>query len=358
MKTRAGTPRDHEPAGREMASPRRSASARPEVAREARPGPSVRDSRARIAEESEGRAAVEDRREPPATLSVLVVEDNPDHALLATEALQERGHRVVHLQHAQEAFAAWQRESFDAVVLDYRLPDMSGLEALNRFASQPSAPPVVMITASGSEEIAVSALKQGASDYVVKTGSHGPELARAVELAVAKRRIEEVVVLHRRELERRANTDALTGLYNRHRLEDELSVAALRAVQRNQSYAVAVIDIDRFKEINDTRGHAAGDAVLVEFAHILRECVRQEDILARYGGDEFVVIMPAATTESRTHLVQRLRRALKASALGRRMGIPLSASVGMADWSQGAPEEVLKEADRQMYRDKAKSHTR
>ena len=306
----------------------------------------------------EGDPDGDERREPRGALSVMLVEDNPDHALLAVEALEERGHRVSHFQHAYEGFAACTHESFDAVVLDYRLPDMSGLDALKHFASMSSGPPVVMITASGSEEVAVSALKQGASDYVVKTGSHGPELALAVELAVAKRQIEEVLVLHRRELERRANTDALTGLCNRHRLEDELSVAALRAVQKNEPYAVAVIDVDHFKQINDTRGHTAGDAVLVEFAQILRGCVRKEDTLARYGGDEFVVVMPSATAESRTQLVERLRRALKASALGHRMGLPLSASVGMADWSQGPPDAVLKEADQEMYRDKARSHAR
>ncbi len=338
--------------------------------KEAGPGAGARDGRAAASLSlpgqgvSEGPEALrttadgDDRREPRGALSVMLVEDNRDHALLAVEALEERGHRVRHFQHAHDAFAACKQESFDVVVLDYRLPDMSGLDALNRFASMPSSPPVVMITASGSEEVAVSALKQGASDYVVKTGSHGPELARAVELAVAKRRIEDVVVLHRRELERRANTDALTGLCNRHRLEDELSVAALRAVQKNEPYAVAVIDVDHFKQINDTMGHAAGDSVLVEFANILRGCVRREDTLARYGGDEFVVIMPAATAETRTRFVERLQRALKASDLGRRMGLSLSASVGMADWSLGSPDEVLRESDREMYRDKARAHAR
>ena len=301
--------------------------------------------------------ATEARREPHGSLQVMLVEDNPDHATLAIEALEERGHRVVHLQRAEDAIASCTSQRYDAIILDYRLPDMSGLKALEQLTALSVTLPVVMITASGSESVAVSALKKGASDYVVKTGSHGPELARAVELAAAKHRIEEMVTLHRRELERRANTDALTDLFNRHRLEDELSVAALRAVQRNEPYAVAVIDIDHFKHINDTRGHAAGDAVLVEFAHILRRCVRVEDIVARYGGDEFVVVMPGATAGEKGKFVQRLRRGLKASALSRRMNLPLSASVGMADWSVGAPDQVLKAADQAMYRDKRKTHS-
>jgi len=352
-------PKDSAAASRE--APRRPNPDKPAHPGPVRPGVAGAESHDRsgtpvLAEESS--ADEEERREARGTLSVILVEDNPDHALLAGEALEERGHRVLHCQHAHKALEAWKTGGFDAVVLDYRLPDMSGLEALKHFASLRATPPVVMITASGSEEIAVQALKDGATDYVVKTGSHGPALARAVELAVAKHRMEEVVALHRRELERRANTDALTGLYNRHRLDDELSVVAVRAVQNNEPYAVGVIDIDHFKQINDTRGHAVGDAVLVEFARVLRECVRKEDILARYGGDEFVVIMPGATAGSRARFVQRLQRALRASPLGPRLGIPLSASVGMADWSCGAPDEVLREADLGMYEDKATPHTR
>jgi diguanylate cyclase (GGDEF)-like protein len=294
----------------------------------------------------------EDRREPQGNLVVALVEDNPDHALLAREALEERGHQVVHYQRALAALAGVRGGGLDAIVLDYRLPDMSGLDALAQLLGLPDPPPVVMITAGGSEAVAVAALKRGARDYVIKSGSHGAELARAVELAVAKHRMEKVVALHRRELERRANTDAVTGLFNRHRLDDELSVAALRAVQRNEPYAVAVVDIDHFKHINDTRGHDVGDAVLVEFATVLRACVRSADVLARYGGDEFVIIMPGASATVRARFRQRLRRALRDSALARKMSFPLSASVGMADWSVGGPDEVLKAADHEMYASK------
>jgi len=300
-------------------------------------------------QEEAGVVVARERRSAQGSLVVALVEDNPDHALLAIEALEERGHQVFHYHRAQDALAGLRESGCDAIILDYRLPDMSGLDALAQFLALPDDPPVVMITAGGSEAVAVSALKKGASDYVVKTGTHGPELARAVELAVAKRRIEKVVVLHRRELERRANTDALTGLFNRHRLEDELSVAALRAIQRNEAYAVAVVDIDHFKHINDTRGHDAGDAVLVEFANMLRACVREKDILARYGGDEFVIIMPGASASTRSRFMQRLQSALNDSVLARKMDFPLSASVGMADWSAGGPDEVLQAADRAMY---------
>ena len=297
-------------------------------------------------------ASARKRDEP---LTIALVEDNPDHALLATEALNERGHHVVHFPDAKEGLAACQNRRWDAVVLDLLLPDRTGLEVIEELTTLPHPPPIVMITASGSETIAVAALKKGASDYVVKSGRYGSELARAVELAVAKHRLDEMIRLHQQEIESQAKTDPLTGLLNRRSLADELSIAALRANQRGEPYAVALLDIDNFKYINDTRGHAIGDAVLVEFAAILNQCFRRGDIIARYGGDEFVVVIPRATQACQDSVTHRLQRALAGSPLGRRLGLTISASIGLADSSVGAPEEVLKAADRAMYQSKKTS---
>ena len=292
------------------------------------------------------------RRDTDRALTIAIVEDDPDHAMLAAESLEERGHHVVFFTSAEAAISEAVYQNWDCVVLDYRLPDRCGLEALAELQQLPNPVPVVMVTASGSESLAVAALKNGASDYVVKTGTHGPELARAAELAAARHRIEQMSALYQRELEKRANTDALTGLLNRHRLSDVLSMVALRAVQRGEPYAVAMIDVDSFKAINDSRGHATGDAVLTEVALRLTQAVRQEDIVARYGGDEFVVVMPGATRASQAGLTDRITRTLADSPLADRLGLPLSVSIGMADSSDGDPEEVLKEADHAMYRTK------
>jgi diguanylate cyclase (GGDEF)-like protein len=283
------------------------------------------------------------------------VEDDPDHAMLAAEALEERGHHVVLFSSAAAALSEATFQNWDCAIVDYRLPDKCGLEVLQDFQQLAQPVPVVMVTASGSESIAVAALKNGASDYVVKTGSHGAELARAAELTAARNRIEQMAALYQRELEKRANTDALTGLLNRHRLSDVLSMVALRALQRGEPYAVAMVDVDNFKSINDTRGHATGDAVLTEVALRLSQSVRQEDIVARYGGDEFVIVMPGATRASQAGLRERLAEVFAESPLARRLGLPLSVSLGMADSLDGDPEEVLKAADQAMYRTKQQS---
>jgi two-component system, cell cycle response regulator len=295
------------------------------------------------------------RRDADRALTIGLVEDDPDHALLASEALEERGHRVLRFTSAAAALCAAAAARWDCVILDYRLPDMSGLEALEDFQQLPQPVPVVMVTASGNESIAVAALKSGASDYVVKTGNHALELARAAELAAARHRIAQMSALYQRELEKRANTDALTGLLNRHRLGDVLSAVANRARQRGEPYAVAMLDVDHFKRINDTRGHAIGDAVLAEVALRLTTVVREEDIVARYGGDEFVIVMPGATRGSHRGLIARIGEALAQSPFSTRLGLTLSVSLGMADSGAGGPEEVLKTADQAMYRSRRRA---
>jgi diguanylate cyclase (GGDEF)-like protein len=176
-----------------------------------------------------------------------------------------------------------------------------------------------------------------------------------VELAVVKHRVLHMQATYQSELERHASTDPLTGLLNRRRLADELSVAALRAANAGDPYTIVMIDIDNFKQINDTLGHTTGDAVLVEFARILRKSFRSDDILARYGGDEFVAVLPETTSECRSRVVARLQGALAESQLAQRLGLTLSASVGVADSSAGSSEEVLKSADRAMYESKRRS---
>jgi diguanylate cyclase (GGDEF)-like protein len=286
-------------------------------------------------------------------LRVAVVEDDPDHALLASEALEESGHRVVHFATGGEALAAYRPGAWDVVTLDYRLPDMNGLQVLKRIQAMPAAPPVVMVTAGGDEMVAVGALKQGARDYVVKTGEHGTDLVRAVELAVAEHRMQQTLVLHRLDVERRANTDALTGALNRHRLAEELAGVAGRSTETGEPYAVVLVDINKFKRVNDTYGHAAGDAMLAALADLLRRCIRKEDVLARYGGDEFVMIMPGLDRETCQQAVVRITSQLEFLRIADCPELRVSVAIGSADWSAGEPSEVLAEADRAMYEQKA-----
>jgi CheY-like chemotaxis protein len=152
---------------------------------------------------------------PSGPLTVAVIEDNPDHAELATEALQERGHLVVPFASAGDALAAYQPHVWDVVALDYRLPDMTGLEALERLLALPTPPPVVMVTASGNETVAVT-VEEGAR-HVVKSGNHGNQPPVPWRAAV-EHRMQQVLALHRPRSNGVPAPMRFTALNRRHRL--------------------------------------------------------------------------------------------------------------------------------------------
>lgn len=156
-----------------------------------------------------------------------------------------------------------------------------------------------------------------------------------------------------RELEHRANHDALTGLANRHRLQQELPRAISRAAHNGRSVSLVYIDLDGFKSVNDRAGHAAGDQALRTVAQLLQQGVRQGDLVARVGGDEFVVLLPGCSAEDAERVAEGLRARLQAAdmVLADGAAIQLDASVGIACFPRDAesPAELIAHADHAMY---------
>jgi len=295
-----------------------------------------------------------------AGLRVLLVEDNEDHVILARRALESRGHSVTAMVGGRAAMTALAEDEYDAVALDYQLPDTTGLEALGQIKKRNRVLPVVMVTAWGSEQVAVEALKKGAADYVVKTPGYERELARAIELSAQKARADAAEAALRAELERRAKTDSLTGLLNRGEMERMLKREIQPARRRHRMFAFVLIDVDDFKAINDTHGHSAGDAVLSHIARILQESIRSSDSAARWGGDEFAVLLPGASVAGAHAFVNRLSCLVYRSHTGSSGESlpPVTLSVGIAcvpDRVSNAAA-VLKWADRGLYAAKISGH--
>jgi len=289
-----------------------------------------------------------------APLRVLLVEDNEDHAFLSRQALEDEGHTVEWVSTAREAMQHVEKGGFDAAALDYRLPDSSGIQLLQRIRHLRPDLAIVIVTAQGSEEVAVDAMRAGASDYVVKTGAHGPQLVKAVARAAHRAEADRAAREAHKRLQREAETDPLTGLFNRRQFEGLFHHLLQRSRVTRMPIAVAMMDIDRFKQLNDTFGHAVGDEVLVEFAAVLGRCMRKGDLIARYGGDEFVAVMPDIARADAAEVADRIRGAFASSPLAARLRTTLSVSVGIA--SGGAQEDtddLLGRADRAMYADKA-----
>ncbi len=277
---------------------------------------------------------------------------------------------------AAEALAACTLAAPVLAVVDYRLPDATGLELAARLRRSDPELPVIVLTGNASLETAVAAVGQ-VDEYLTKPVE--PErLLRAVRAGLERRRLvgenrdllsrlqQANLTLESRVQERtealahQALHDALTGLPNRALLIDRLDQALAGATRSARPVAVLFIDVDHFKLFNDSRGHAAGDELIVGVAQRLKQTVRPADTVARFGGDEFVVVSPeAGTLEGATGLAGRISAALAQPFQLGDQDVFLTVSIGMAVSSATMPAEVLlRDADAAMYRAKQQGRAR
>ncbi|HEX9494599.1 MAG TPA: GGDEF domain-containing protein, partial [Candidatus Limnocylindria bacterium] len=200
--------------------------------------------------------------------------------------------------------------------------------------------------AAGIASVGTRILELGAFALIATVFGRTLRESRAAVAA----RADELNVL-RAEADDRALTDTLTGLYNRRYAGDALG-RLIADARRGRIFSVAAFDLDGFKRLNDTRGHAAGDAVLVDFARVLRDGLRGADIPLRTGGDEFVVLLPNTGLEQAIVVSERLRDAVRAARWGMPEA-PVTVSTGVVEWAEGqSAAELLEAADRCLYRAK------
>ena len=213
--------------------------------------------------------------------------------------------------------------------------------------------PLLLVTEMGADDLIVRALDLGVNDYIVRPIDPNELVARVLTQIKRKRYNDRLRMSVRQTIEL-AVTDGLTGLNNRRYLDNHLKVLFNRAAARSRPLSVCITDIDRFKSVNDVYGHDAGDEVLKEFAARVRSTVRGADLACRYGGEEFVVVMPDTDATSAATIAERLRSIIESQPFHlKAAGIMLNitASLGLACSMQGAetPEQLLKQADRALY---------
>ncbi|MEQ8348349.1 MAG: diguanylate cyclase [Sneathiellaceae bacterium] len=288
-------------------------------------------------------------------MRILVIDDSPDDRETILRCLQKAeglgGADLVEAESAEEGLAQLRQDAFDCVLIDFSMPGASGLDLLEDISVRYPDLPMVMITGSGNEKVAVSALKGGASDYVSKGDISTETLAQAIGQALEKKQAEVAIL-------RNANTDELTGLPNRRAFNERLTYLERRAVRHKISYGIAYMDLDGLKRINDTHGHEAGDALLAEAASRLADSLRQSDMLARIGGDEFVVILedldPAAT-EPPQAMLERFVLAIDGAPFELPCGqVQAGISIGVALYPQMAETaaDLVRLADEAMFANK------
>jgi two-component system, cell cycle response regulator len=308
--------------------------------------------------------------EGAASSRILVVDDHPDNVEIILARLESRGYQVETATNGQEALACVQANPPHLVLLDVMMPLMDGYEVARRIKGDPDLPfiPIILVTARDSTEDKVEGLDAGAEDYLTKPVNF-PELEARVRSMLRIKRLQDELDEKNRELEdanRRLKklsiTDGLTGLFNHRHMQELLREEFERSKRSSDPVGVVMLDLDRFKQVNDTYGHPTGDIILFETAEILRETAREIDMLGRYGGEEFMVILPGSDEEAAARFAERVREHV-ADHLFRdgATEVRMTVSSGVAALPAAraeSPSALLKQADEALYRAKGGGRNR
>ena len=277
-------------------------------------------------------------------IKALIVDDEALLCELFDDMLTEMGYDIEVAMSADEALETLRKTQFDVVLLDLMLGPVSGFTVLEKIRQMYYPPMVLVMTGYGSTDVAIEAMKQGAADFIVKPVE--PDL---LDIRIRK-------VMDERRAHRLAITDGLTGLYNRRYFEERLDEEIHRSRRYDRPMSIIMIDIDFFKQFNDTCGHLKGDDVLRQLSHILQDHSRETDITARYGGEEFVMILPETSLESSRMLGERIRQAVDKAVFEGEEQIPakkITVSVGVSCLTDDeGGYDALERADRALYKSK------
>ncbi|MCW2616237.1 MAG: response regulator receiver modulated diguanylate cyclase [Frankiales bacterium] len=294
-----------------------------------------------------------------APVTVLVADDSAVVRSLVRVELEDAGYVVVEAVDGAEALRMVAEHAPSVLLLDVEMPVLDGFATIVALKSDPATAdlPVVFLTGRSDTGDVVEALRLGAHDYLRKPPETAELLARvsaAAEVTGLRRE------LRRRteELDQQARTDHLTGLHNRRHLEEHLDALVTGARRHRHPFSVLLVDVDHFKRVNDTAGHDTGDRVLAGVSRRMAAVVRTEDVLGRWGGEEFLLLCPFTDLEGAVVLAERLRAAVAAEPVE---GLAVTVSIGGSvlirpgDDDRGA---LLRAADAHLYRAKGAGRDR
>ena len=293
--------------------------------------------------------------------TVLVAEDSLVVRAVLRQHLEDQGYSVIEADDGNAALRVCSETKPDVVLLDIEMPGLDGhqvLRALKADANLCDVPVVFLTGRTGTEDL-VEGLRLGAHDYLKKPFETSELIAR-VSAAVRVKTLQDELRNRNAELDLISRTDALTGLYNRRHIEERLRELASAARRHSSSLAVLMLDIDHFKQVNDTIGHAGGDAVLREFSARLQSVLRAEDVPGRWGGEEFLAILPNTELKGAVILGQRVCDAIADQPFSLSDGATLAVTVsgGCAVGDSQDPEELVRHADDALYRAKETGRNR
>lgn len=283
------------------------------------------------------------------TYSILVVDDDRSMRLALKNVFKTEDYVIEEASNGEEAVALCQRHMPDLVMMDAMMPEVDGFAACERIRQLPNGAdtPVLMVTALEDENSIVKAFASGATDYIPKP----------IHFSVLKQRVSRLIQANKVEkhVKQLAYHDPLTGLPNRTHLMQQLRLMLNRAQLEEKQLAILFLDLDRFKMINDTLGHDAGDLLLKAVSERIRRCVRSQDFIARLGGDEFTVILEGVTDlETVSKIAGKICDALSQPFVFLQQKMFVTASIGISVYPQDGQDgsSLMKHADSAMFRAK------
>ncbi|MCA1592977.1 MAG: diguanylate cyclase [Acidobacteria bacterium] len=299
---------------------------------------------------------------------ILVADDEPVNLALIKRRLEWESYHIHTAQDGREAVEKACEFLPDLVILDVMMPVLDGLQACRLLKDRQETRdiPVIFLSALDDMETKVNGLAVGADDYISKP-FRVEELIARVAVAIRLKRERDRLRLSAEEASRRAEaaseksmTDALTGLLNRYGLQRSLQRELAEARRYGRPLSCLVIDVDHFKMVNDTFGHAAGDTALMQVARVLTEAVRGSDVVCRYGGEEFLVLTPETKLEGALALAEKIRLDVASRFFGDGERVfPVTLSAGVAQLlSMESAHDMIARADEALYHAKESGRNR
>jgi len=296
---------------------------------------------------------------------ILIADDDLVSRRVLEAFVSKRGYDVLSAANGQDALRLLSAEGAPRLaILDWMMPGMEGTDVCRKLREQSGERPYIyllLLTSRTDREDLLKGLQAGADDYVTKPFDPAELDAR---LSVGQRilDLQDKLIAAREELRFRATHDVLTGMVNRGVVLETLSREHARQKREGGSFGIILMDIDHFKHVNDAYGHLSGDAVLREISAVMQSSLRPYDTIGRYGGEEFLVVVPQSDAAAAFNIAERVRRAIeKQTITAQDREIRVTASLGVAATAQAGalePQTLLNLADEALYRAKRNGRNR